>query len=203
MGIHQLPHIHMYWMKEHQYQFITSLMSRNRFQFLNLAFCLIISDCSVVNDDPAIHCYDFINHLNNILPTLYTPSQHLSFDEAICAYTGQSSIKQYLPAKPHSYGYKVWYIGSANYILRIKLFEDAVDVESEDGKMCDLVNKMMRGFEIKNHILYCDNYFTSVNLLQTLLANKIYICGSVNINRLKLPKPSPINDDIMKSLNQF
>jgi hypothetical protein len=203
MGIHQLPRIHMYWMDEHRYDFITSLMSRERFQSLNSAFCLSIGDQGIVVDDPAIHCNDFINHLNNVLPTLYSPGQHLSFDEAMCAYTGQSSIKQYLPMKPHPYGYKMWCLGSCNYILRIKLYEGASDVESEDGKMCDLVNEMMKGYENKHHILYCDNYFTSVNLLSTLIAKKIYLCGSVNLNRLKLPKPSPINDETLKSMKRF
>ena len=71
--------------------------------------------------------------------------------------------------------------GSANYILRIKLYEGASDVESEDGKMCDLVNEMMRGFEGKSRyaILYCDNYFTSVNLFNRLLDKKnILMCFS-------------------------
>jgi hypothetical protein len=87
--------------------------------------------------------------------------------------------------------------------MPIKLYEGASDVESEDGKMCDLVNEMMKGYENKHHILYCDNYFTSVNLLSTLLVKKIYICGSVNLNRLKLPKPSPISDQTLKSMKRF
>lgn len=203
MGIHRLPRMHMYWQRQHQYHFITSMMSRDRFKQLNAAFCLHLNESGVADDDPAIHCKDFIDHLNTTLPTLHTPGQHLSFDEAMCAYTGRSSIKQYLPAKPHPYGYKMWCVGSSNYIMRIRLYEGASDVESQDGKMCDLVNDMMSGFENKDHILYCDNYFTSVNLLSTLYAKRIYICGSVNLNRLKLPKPSPINDDTLKSMQRF
>jgi hypothetical protein len=203
MGIHRLPRIHMYWRNDHRHHFITSLMTRDRFQQLNAAFCLHINDGGTVSDDPAIHCNNFINHLNTVLPTLHTPHQHLSFDEAMCAYTGRSSIKQYLPAKPHPYGYKIWCLGSSNYILKIKLYEGASDVESEDGKMCDLVNEMLKGYENKSHILYCDNYFTSVNLMSTLLAKKIYVCGSVNLNRLKLPNPSSINNQTMKSMKRF
>jgi hypothetical protein len=100
MGIHQLPRKHMYWSDEHRYDFITSLMSRDRFQSLNSAFCLSIGDQGIVIDDPAIHCNDFINHLNNVLPTLYSPGQHLSFDEAMCAYQcGDMSLVMWKDSK--------------------------------------------------------------------------------------------------------
>lgn len=73
----------------------------------------------------------------------------------------ESHIKQYLPAKPHPYGFKWWVLAARKFVRRIKLFVGKSEEESEDGKMCDLINEMLVDYENNHHILYCDNYFTS------------------------------------------
>lgn len=203
MGIHNLPRIDMYWHNEHQHPFVSSLFTRDRFQLLNAAFCLHTTDNGLAVDDPIIHTKDFVDHINRTCPLLDIPTQHMSFDEAMCAYTGRSTIKQYLPAKPHPYGYKWWCLGNRKYIRRIELYAGASDEVSEDGKMCDLMNRMLEGYENRHHILYCDNWFTSTNLLTRFLAKKIYLCGSVNLNRLKLAAHSPLKQDFNKTLKRF
>jgi len=40
-----------------------------------------------------------IDHLNNIYKILYNPSQNLSVDESMVAFTGRSTMKQYMPLK--------------------------------------------------------------------------------------------------------
>jgi hypothetical protein len=190
----------MYWAGDQSHSFVSELMSRDRFKQLNGAFCLHQTDHGLIDDDPATHINDFVEHFNKTAPTLDVAEQYLVFDEAMCAYTGRSAIKQYLPAKPHPYGFKFWCLGSRRYIRRIKLFEGASEEISEDGKMCDLVNEMTEGYEGKSHILYCDNYFTSINLLNRLRHKQIFICGSVNINRLKLSTDSPLKQSFNQNL---
>ncbi|KAF0751252.1 piggyBac transposable element-derived protein 4-like [Aphis craccivora] len=49
-----------------------------------------------------------IDHLNNIYKILYNPSQNLSVDESMVAFTGRSTMKQYMPLKPIKRRFKVW-----------------------------------------------------------------------------------------------
>jgi hypothetical protein len=98
MGIHNLPRIDMYWHHEQQHPFVNHLLSRDRFQQLNAAFCLHLDESGVAVDDPVIHTHDFIQHFNITAPLLELPTKNMSFDEAMCAYTGRSEIKHAVSA---------------------------------------------------------------------------------------------------------
>ena len=92
-------------------------------------------------------------------------------------------------------------LAARKFVRRSKLFVGKSEEESEDGKMCDLINEMLVDYENNHHILYsvCDNYFTSIPLLRRLLSKKIFICGSVNLNRLKIDSTSPLTVNLNKS----
>lgn len=155
MGIHNLPRIHMYWSCDQPHPFVTSLMSRDRFKTLTAAFCLHQTKNGLAEDDPVVHCSSFINHFNQTAPSLDRPSQFFSFDEAMCAYTGRSAYKQYLPMKPHPYGFKFYSKESRNFCRWIELFAGKTDDSSEDGKLCDLTMRAMADDLGKHNVLYC------------------------------------------------
>ena len=46
---------------------------------------------------------------------------------------------------------------------------------------------LTRGLEKKNHHVFFDNFFTSVNLLEDLEKDGIYGCGTVRRDRKSLP----------------
>jgi hypothetical protein len=192
MGISYLPRIDMYWSQNFHHPFVTSLFTRDRYQLLSSCFCITNANDNDI-DDPASHTNEFINHLNVVFPQHFIPSQYLTFDETMCAYKGRSNIRQYIPSKPHKWGYKIWCLASNNYLLKLRLYEGASDSDSEYGKTYSLIVDFMKGYENKNHILFIDNFFTSPSLLHHLSTKSIAVCGSVRLNRKGMPPSSSIS----------
>lgn len=53
----------------------------------------------------------------------------------------------------------------------------------EIGLGAEVVLNLMTEFAGKNHIVYMDNYFSSLILYGILKQNKIYAVGAINLNR--------------------
>ena len=65
-----------------------------------------------------------------------------------------------------------------------------------------VVLKLSDSIKGRHHQLFFDNYFTSVNLLSTLLANGTYACGTIRTNRKQYP--AEISEEVKKlSRGQF
>ena len=104
-------------------------------------------------------------------------------------FKGRSSIKQYLPNKPIKRGFKVW-----------------VRADSVNGFVCDLdvytgkenTATTPLGFKVIEHLsralvgghfhLYCDNFFSSLPLFDSLLSDGIYACGTFRKDRQGIPE---------------
>lgn len=61
---------------------------------------------------------------------------------------------------------------------------------AEKGLGERVVKDLTRSIWGKYHHIYCDNYFTFVDLFHELLDNKTYTCGTIRTNRKGLP---PVN----------
>jgi hypothetical protein len=114
------------------------------------------------------------------------PSQRLALDEAMVAYKGRSPIKQYIPSKPHKWGYKIYCLSSEDYLLRFEVYAGKEE-RSAEGATYDTVMRMLQGYEDRAHILFTDNWFTSPALLLALQHKGIRLCGSVRRNRKGMP----------------
>ena len=58
----------------------------------------------------------------------------------------------------------------------------------EFGLGYDVVKKLCKDISGKNHHVYCDNQFTSLQLLKDLLACKAYCNGTIQVNKKYLPE---------------
>jgi hypothetical protein len=119
---------------------------------------------------------------------MYSPSQYLALDEAMVAFKGRSNIKQYIPSKPHKWGYKIYCLASDNYLVHFEVYEGAVSNASSFGATYDTVLRMVRSYEYQNYIVFTDNWFTSPTLLSALKQKGILGCGSVKHNRKGMPQ---------------
>ena len=119
----------------------------------------------------------------------YNPGQSLAINEAMVAYKGRSFIKQYLPNKPTKWGFKVWSLADSSngYICGIDIYCGRRAHPSTNGLGYDVVANLMEDHLDKHHHCYFDNFFTSVKLLDDLLAANTYACGTVRANRAGLP----------------
>jgi hypothetical protein len=91
-------------------------------------------------------------------------------------------MKQYLPLKPVKRGFKVWAMSDATngYMCDFNVYTGATDgreVALGEKVVLTLSDSIMG----RHHLLFFDNYFTSVNLLSTLLDKGTYACGTIRI----------------------
>jgi hypothetical protein len=186
MGIDRLPRTEMYWSETFAHPLITSIFSRDRFKQLLRFFRVVASDEGAADRDPLPHVAALAAKLNASFEANYIPSQRLALDEAMVAFKGRSSIKQYIPSKPHKWGYKVYCLSSEDYLLRFEVYSGA-ERRSEAGATFDTVMRMTRGYEDKQHVLFVDNWFTSPAVLEALKQRGIRCCGSVRRNRKGMP----------------
>ena len=202
MGIDRLPETELYWTANYVHTFISTLFSRDRFKQLRRYFSVVEYDPASPLRDPVSHVRSLAVQLNSSFAAHYKASQQLTLDEAMVAFKGRAAIKQYMPMKPHKWGYKVWCLASDNYLLHFEVYEGAEEDASEYGATFDTVMRMVKGYENKHHILFTDSWFTSPTLLNVLLQKGIRCCGSVCRNRKGLPSPSSISKKAVQQLRR-
>ena len=186
MGIDRLPRTHMYWSQTFGHPLLTTLFSRDRFMQLLRFFRVVAADEDAAARDPLPHVRSLATKLNASFAAHAAPSQRLALDEAMVAYKGRATIKQYIPSKPHKWGYKIYCLSSEDYLLRFEIYAGREE-RSADGATYDTVMRMLQGYEDKAHILFTDNWFTSPSILLALQHKGIRLCGSVRRNRRGMP----------------
>lgn len=186
MGICNLPRWHMYWSQEYQQPFVASVFPRWRFEQL-LRYFHVAPPAAAAAGDPLSRVRPLIQSLQHSFPRHYAPSRCLALDEAMVAYKGRSPIKQYIPSKPHKWGYKIYCLASDDYLLHFEVYQGKEEHPSAHGATYDTVMRMVAGFENKQHVLYIDSYFTSPALLDALKQRGIFCCGSVRRTRKGMP----------------
>ena len=75
--------------------------------------------------------------------TVYNPHCKASIDEAMVAFKGRSSMKQYVPKKPVKRGFKVWVRAGAvsGYVNEFNIYTGKVPGECGFG---DVVKRLTR-----------------------------------------------------------
>lgn len=107
-------------------------------------------------------------------------------------------MKQYLPNKPHQLGFKLFVLCSTSgFAHKFEIYpgyesKNRLPGEPDLGATGNVVVRLCRIVPPnKRHIVYFDNYYTSVPLVTYLAKNVIFSIGTVIQNRLpncKLPK---------------
>jgi hypothetical protein len=187
MGIDRLPRTELYWSETFGHPLLTSLFSRDRFKQLLRFFCVVAPDEAAADCNPLPHVRALAAKLNASFSTHASPSQHLTLDEAMVAYKGRSPIKQYIPSKPHKWGYKIWCLASEDYLLHFEVYAGKEQAPSDAGATFDTALRMTAAYQQQQRVLYCDSWFTSPALLHALGARGILLCGSVRRNRKGMP----------------
>ncbi|XP_033731237.1 piggyBac transposable element-derived protein 4-like [Pecten maximus] len=109
MSLLDLPTAKMYWSSDWMFQTsLPTIMTRLRFEKLAQYFHL---NDSTTNPPKGSDGHDKLHHVRPVLDTIqgtiasqYPLHQDCAIDEAMIAYKGRLSFKQYMPAKPVSLG---------------------------------------------------------------------------------------------------
>jgi hypothetical protein len=196
MGFHRLPSYKNYWSNcsDLGIECVKEVMTRNRFAEMNTM--LHLADNALHYQHQADRLYKvrtLIQQMNYRFQHLYKPGQIQAIDEAMVLFKGRSALKQYNPMKPIKRGYKFWCRAETNgYINQFDVYQGkTVHVDADAPVNLGLGGKVVVNFssslQRNNHILFFDNYFSSVFLMKYLKDRGILACGTVRSNRQGLP----------------
>ena len=194
MGINKLPEIRDYWSTNEYLHYvpIADRISRDRFEQITHYLHFTDNDSLPSRGEEGYSRLQkvdpVISHLKDRFKSVYYPHCEVSIDEAMIPFKGRSSMKQYLPLKPVKRGFKVWAMSDATngYMCDFSVYTGATDgreVALGEKVVLSLSDSIMG----RHHKLFFDNYFTSVNLLSTLLNKGTYACGTIRTNRKQYP----------------
>ncbi|XP_050065754.1 piggyBac transposable element-derived protein 2-like, partial [Aphis gossypii] len=178
-----------YWSAELGYPMIFNAMSRNRFELIKSVLHFNNNNNMLSSNDPnrdRLHkLRPLIDYLNNRFSSIPC-KQALSLDEQLCATKAQSYMKQYLPDKPHKWGFKLFVLtDTQGYAYRFEIYSGQENNsifrhpdEPDFGASSNVVVRLSRNVPVnKNHI----------------------ILGTVRINRLpNCPLPDKNGEKKMK-----
>ena len=194
MGFNPLPEVRDYWSTNSFFHYfpIASRISRNRFLEIQRFLHFVDNSTIASRGEPE---YDRLAKVRPVIKSVkksfldsYKPHRENAIDEAMIKFKGRSSIKQYLPMKPVKRGFKVWVRADSlnGYICDLNVYTGKEDAPQQNLG-ANVVRKLSEPLAGGNYHLYFDNFFSSVQLFETLLDDGLYACGTFRKDRKRVP----------------
>lgn len=206
MGFHRLPSIRHYWLTDDNFKVnrIASLMPLKRFLFI-LRFLHLNNNENMPKRgdekfDKLYKVRPLLTKLNENFKALYVPQRELAIDESMVGFKGRTTLKQYMPMKPTKRGFKVWVLAcsASGYMISFQVYQGKEKETTQDTLGERVVMEMSEPFWRKGYCLYFDNFFTTFNLMKTLMELDTFACGTFRVNRKYYPKLILKDDKKMK-----
>lgn len=195
MSIFGLPRHRMYWMSACRVSKVADVLSRNRWEEIKKNLHLndnthLPQNRNDPDRDKLFKIRPIITHLKQKF-IAHTKPQMLCIDEQIVPYKGMSALKQYNPKKPNKWGYKIFVLCDNNgithdfeiYTGKILPVPGKEDIGASGNIVLHLASSIPKH---KNHLLFFDNWFTSLNLMTSLYKDGIASLGTVRKDRIKI-----------------
>ena len=174
----------------------TQVMGRNRFQILNSFFHFNNNENRLERGqdgyDPLFKLRPLLDITAPLYRQVYGPGQALSIDESMVAFKGRCFFKQYMPSKPTKWGIKAFMLADSKsfYCLKFIIYTGKKTFVIEEGNTLrsQIVFDLVDGLEGKGHIIYTDNYYTSIYTYSSLKVKNLGACGTILENSKGYPK---------------
>lgn len=209
MSVYHYPSTRSYWSAKFGFSPIKDALPVNKFEKIRN----ILHFNNNENHLPVSHPHHdklhkvrpIIEHLNAKFSSI-TIEQRLSIDEQMCSTKIGHFLKQYLPNKPHKWGFKLFVLCNLmGYAYKFQIYagkeaEDRLPNEPYVGVVGQTVLNLLRVVpRQRNHIVYFDNFYTSLPLMWVLAKEGIHSLGTIQRNRLGKSCKLPSKQDVMKN----
>ncbi|XP_054155243.1 piggyBac transposable element-derived protein 4-like [Oppia nitens] len=186
ISLKQIPNERDHWSNGfYGSDIIKRTMSRTRYGLIKSAlhFC---DENSNNKTDELYKVRMLLSHLTDISQHLYVPTKELSVDESLVAFKGLWKHIQYIPSKAHKFGIKFYVLCESRTGYMINMLCYCGDDTTSSTK--HIVLKLMECVgEMSGHTLFCDNYYTSIELAEELASLGVGLTGTLRKNRKGLP----------------
>ena len=192
MDIVSLPSYKCYWLQQLRYSPV-AVMSRNRFQLLleNLHF---VNNDEIDKNDKLAKIRPIVDIVRNQCIEVEPEEDHRVDEHIIPSKTKFSSIRQYNPKRPKKWGFKnLVRAGSSGIMYDFFIYEGKPTTNNGNDntdydhlqKSAQVVAKLCQNLPShKNHNLFFDNWFSTLELMLYLKNKGILAVGTIRLNRL-------------------
>lgn len=204
MSVYRYPNLESYW-GSGSFPPITKAMSSKRFESIKKYLSFRNENKRVQKGQPGYDALFRIRILADELNKRFdSVPKHarLCIDEQMCSTKMRHHLRQYMPNKPHKWGIKLFVLcDSFGYAYRFEVYNGAGDNvilpgTPDLGATSNVVVRLTQTVNnFVHHIVFFDNFYTSLPLMIYLRARGIYSLGTVRVNRIpncKLPTENEI-----------
>lgn len=121
----------------------------------------------------------------------YCLSEFVTIDEKLIPFRGRCSFIQYMPAKPAKYGLKIYALNDAKtfYTSSIEIYcgKQPPGPFQLSNKPFDIVHRLLDHIKGSKRNLTIDNWYTSYDLVESLLEDQITCVGTLRKNKKEIP----------------
>uniref|UniRef100_A0A3B3SQ04 PiggyBac transposable element-derived protein domain-containing protein n=1 Tax=Paramormyrops kingsleyae TaxID=1676925 RepID=A0A3B3SQ04_9TELE len=188
MSVIRLPRSRIYWSNACRVEQVADVMPRDRWE--EIKHFLHLSDNTAPNNSDKL--FKIRPLIDSLLPKFQAlpQDQMLSIDEQMVPFKGRSVLKQYIPKKPYKWGYKIFVLCDTKGLVHsFDVYAGKSDPppgSADIGASGNVVLKLAQVIEGSvNHLLFFDNWFSSLDLFVALANRGIPALGTVRQNRLQ------------------
>jgi hypothetical protein len=201
MGVVKLPSRAMHWQNGiFNQSYVTTVMPRNRFDsiiacwhWVNTAPFTDAERGAKNRQNSFWSIIGVVDILRTLFKKYYRLFQSCDIDEQTIGFKGRHRAKCYNPNKPQKWHFKVYVLSCAVtcYMYDFLMYQGK-DERRPNGLSATVypVWALMQDviLHCKNHILYIDNWYTGLEVVEICRKWGIHVTGTVRINKKHLPK---------------
>uniref|UniRef100_A0A8C9ZPR0 PiggyBac transposable element-derived protein domain-containing protein n=1 Tax=Sander lucioperca TaxID=283035 RepID=A0A8C9ZPR0_SANLU len=188
MSVFHLSRSRMYWSSACRVPHVADVMSRDRWE--EIKHFIHFNDNMAPNNSDKL--FKVRSLIDSLLPKFQAlpQDQMLLIDEQMVPFKGKSSLKQYIPNKPYKWGYKIFVLcDTTGLVHSFDIFTGKIEPVPglpDIGASGNIVLKLAQVIHgAVNHLVYFDNWFSSLDLFVALANNGIPALGTVRQCRLR------------------
>jgi len=198
------PHIKMFWQNSLRIPIIAKTISRDRFFRIRNSLKVVV-DVDISDSMKKADRLWKVRPLLEIIRQgclLQRRPQDVCIDEQMIPFTGACSLRQYVPNKPNPVGLKNFVLASPEgLVLDFVIYQGETTFKPTPPHL-----KLGLGGAVIVHLcesvspgtnVYCDRYFTSINLIDFMLGKQIYVTGTLMRNRIPAAIAKVVDDKVL------
>ena len=191
--IHELPQLSMYWESDYFIGVEGFKKTIPKQCFVPLGKYFHIANPNSEDRTDLTKVRPLVSLLEQKFAEAYIPGKNITVDEGLVKFNGRLSFTQYMPMKPDKFGIKVWLLANVDsyYVPRFQVYLGKNHTNN------DLFHRKGLGYYVvwtpgESYLdnyrhFFCDNFFTSADLMTALESRNTYACGTVRTNRRDFP----------------
>lgn len=190
------PQMRLYWARGTRVPAIADVLTRDRF-FTLRGNLKVVNDLDYSEDEKTDRLWKVRPILNDVQAACRNLPRPPSvcIDEQIIPFTGVTTLKQYVPGKPHPTGLKNFVLASpSGLVLDFDIYQGKsfLKVDNDLGLGPNVVQFFAKTLPMGTSLFF-DRYFTTLPLIEEL--GKLSLRGTGTIMKNRVPKTVKLQED--------